>query len=204
MDDVKKQQWRSRAVLLLIVALFFSSFGIAALLRFTGWQPDSHKNFGRLLSPPLDFSAQSFIRADGRPYAWQPERNAWRIVLVSDSPCLAACQKQLDTLHRVWLSRGRHTERIDLLWFAEVPATGAVLKKGGDAAVVESVKAASDVYAPVSGTVTEGNDALEGDPALVNTDPEGEGWFFKLTLSDTSELASLMDAAAYKAFVEAN
>jgi glycine cleavage system H protein len=87
--------------------------------------------------------------------------------------------------------------------FAEVPVPGAELKKGGDAAVVESVKAASDVYAPVSGTVTEGNDALEGDPALVNTDPEGEGWFFKLTLSDTGELASLMDAAAYKAFVEA-
>lgn len=86
--------------------------------------------------------------------------------------------------------------------FAEVPATGATLKQGGDAAVVESVKAASDVYAPVSGTVTEGNDALEGDPALVNSDPEGEGWFFKLTLSDTSELDSLMDAAAYKAFVD--
>jgi glycine cleavage system H protein len=86
--------------------------------------------------------------------------------------------------------------------FAEVPAPGAELKKGGEA-VVESVKAASDVYAPVSGTVTEGNDALEGDPALVNSDPEGEGWFFKLTLSDTSELDSLMDAAAYKAFVEA-
>jgi glycine cleavage system H protein len=87
--------------------------------------------------------------------------------------------------------------------FAEVPAPGAELKKGGDAAVVESVQAASDVYAPVSGTVTEGNDALEGDPALVNSDPEGEGWFFKLTLSDTSELDSLMDADAYKAFVEA-
>jgi glycine cleavage system H protein len=86
--------------------------------------------------------------------------------------------------------------------FAEVPATGATLKKGGDAAVVESVKAASDVYAPVSGTVIEGNDALEGDPALVNSDPEGEGWFFKITLSDTSELDSLMDAAAYKAFVD--
>jgi glycine cleavage system H protein len=86
--------------------------------------------------------------------------------------------------------------------FAEVPATGATLKKGGDAAVVESVKAASDVYAPVSGTVTEGNDALEGDPALVNSDPEGEGWFFKLTLSDTSELDSLMDVTAYKAFVD--
>ena len=86
--------------------------------------------------------------------------------------------------------------------FAEVPATGATLKKGGDAAVVESVKAASDVYAPVSGTVIEGNDALEGDPALVNNDPEGEGWFFKITLSDTSELDSLMDAATYKAFVD--
>ena len=77
-----------------------------------------------------------------------------------------------------------------------------MLKKGGDAAVVESVKAASDVYAPVSGTVTQGNDALDGDPALVNGDPEGEGWFFKLTLSDASELDGLMDDAAYKAFVE--
>lgn len=86
--------------------------------------------------------------------------------------------------------------------FAEVPAVGATLKKGGDAAVVESVKAASDVYAPVSGIVIEGNDALEGDPALVNTDPEGEGWFFKLTLSDTSELDSLMNASAYQAFVD--
>lgn len=86
--------------------------------------------------------------------------------------------------------------------FAEVPAVGAVLKKGGDAAVVESVKAASDVYAPVSGTVTEGNAALGDDPALVNSDPEGEGWFFKVTLSDVSELDSLMDATAYKIFVD--
>jgi glycine cleavage system H protein len=86
--------------------------------------------------------------------------------------------------------------------FAEVPAVGATLKKGGDAAVVESVKAASDVYAPVSGTVTEGNGALEGDPALVNSDPEGEGWFFKLTLNDASELGGLMDVEAYKAFVD--
>jgi glycine cleavage system H protein len=85
--------------------------------------------------------------------------------------------------------------------FAEVPTAGAVLKKGGDAAVVESVKAASDVYAPVSGTVIAGNGALEGDPALVNTDPEGDGWFFKLTLSMPSELESLMDEGAYKAFV---
>lgn len=86
--------------------------------------------------------------------------------------------------------------------FAEVPAVGATLNKGGDAAVVESVKAASDVYAPVSGTVTEGNDALGDDPALVNSDPEGEGWFFKLTLDDLGELDGLMDGAAYKAFVD--
>jgi glycine cleavage system H protein len=87
--------------------------------------------------------------------------------------------------------------------FAEVPAAGATLTKGGDAAVVESVKAASDVYAPVSGTVIEGNDALADDPALVNSDPEGAGWFFKIALSDPSELDGLMDDAAYKAFVEA-
>jgi glycine cleavage system H protein len=86
--------------------------------------------------------------------------------------------------------------------FAEVPAVGAKLSKGGDAAVVESVKAASDVYAPVSGTVTDGNGALADDPALVNSDPEGAGWFFKLNLDDVSELDGLMDAAAYKAFVD--
>ncbi|NJM51509.1 MAG: glycine cleavage system protein GcvH [Sphingomonadales bacterium] len=93
-------------------------------------------------------------------------------------------------------------EQLGDIVFAEVPASGTQLKKGGDAAVVESVKAASDVYAPVSGEVLEGNDALEGDPALVNSDPEGEGWFFKLTLSDPSELEGLMNAAAYKAFVD--
>ena len=86
--------------------------------------------------------------------------------------------------------------------FAEVPAVGASLSKGGDAAVVESVKAASDVYAPVSGIVSEGNDALADDPALVNSDPEGAGWFFKIELDDMSELDGLMDAAAYKAFVD--
>jgi glycine cleavage system H protein len=86
--------------------------------------------------------------------------------------------------------------------FADVPAVGSKLTKGGDAAVVESVKAASDVYAPVSGTVTEGNAALADDPALVNSDPEGAGWFFKLELEDVSQLDGLMDANAYKAFVD--
>jgi glycine cleavage system H protein len=86
--------------------------------------------------------------------------------------------------------------------FVETPQAGASLTKGGDAAVVESVKAASDVYAPVTGTVTEGNPALADDPSLVNSDPEGEGWFFKLTIADQGELDGLMDEAAYKAFVE--
>jgi glycine cleavage system H protein len=86
--------------------------------------------------------------------------------------------------------------------FVEVPPAGTALDKGKEAAVVESVKAASDVYAPVSGAVTEGNAALESDPSLVNTSPETDGWFFKLTLSDPGELDGLMDAAAYKAFVD--
>lgn len=84
--------------------------------------------------------------------------------------------------------------------FVEVPKAGAVLAKGGDAAVVESVKAASDVYSPVSGTVTEGNSAIEDDPALVNSDAEGAGWFFKITLSDPAELEGLMDQGAYADF----
>jgi len=86
--------------------------------------------------------------------------------------------------------------------FVEVPPAGTEVAKGKEAAVVESVKAASDVYAPVSGQVIEGNGALEADPALVNTSPEAEGWFFKLKLSDPAELEGLMDADAYKAFVE--
>lgn len=85
--------------------------------------------------------------------------------------------------------------------FVEVPEEGKQVAKGDDAAVVESVKAASDVYAPVSGTVIEGNGALDGEPALVNEDPEGEGWFFKMTLTDKAELDGLMDEAAYADFV---
>ncbi|WP_221792041.1 glycine cleavage system protein GcvH [Aquisediminimonas sediminicola] len=87
--------------------------------------------------------------------------------------------------------------------FVELPVIGATVTKGGEAAVVESVKAASDVYAPVSGTVTAANDALGDDPALVNSAPEADGWFFKLTLADAGELEGLMDAAAYQAFVAA-
>jgi glycine cleavage system H protein len=85
--------------------------------------------------------------------------------------------------------------------FVEVPDEGKALAKGEEAAVVESVKAASDVYAPISGTVVSGNQNLEEDPALVNTAAETEGWFFKLTIADKGELDGLMDEAAYKAFI---
>ena len=85
--------------------------------------------------------------------------------------------------------------------FVDVPEEGKTVTKGDEAAVVESVKAASDVYSPVSGTVLEGNAALGDNPGLVNEDADGEGWFFKLTLSDPSELEGLMDEAKYEAFV---
>ncbi|MEO5810410.1 MAG: glycine cleavage system protein GcvH [Sphingomicrobium sp.] len=85
--------------------------------------------------------------------------------------------------------------------FAEVPAAGKVLAKGDEAAVVESVKAASDVYAPADGEVTEANAALADDPALINRDPEGEGWFFKLKLADIAQLEGLMDETTYREWV---
>ena len=93
-------------------------------------------------------------------------------------------------------------EQLGDIVFVELPSVGTIIEKGGDAAVVESVKAASDVYAPISGEVTEGNAALEDDPALVNSSPEEEGWFFRMSVSDKDELEGLMKEAAYKAFVE--
>jgi len=86
--------------------------------------------------------------------------------------------------------------------FVEVPEAGRQVAKGDDAAVVESVKAASEVYAPVSGEVVEGNDALEGNTALVNEDADDSGWFFKMKLADQGELDGLMDEAAYTAYVK--
>ncbi len=85
--------------------------------------------------------------------------------------------------------------------FVEIPQTDNEVSQGDEVAVVESVKAASEVYAPASGTITEANTALEEEPALVNQDPEGAGWFFKMTLSDMSEIDALMDEAAYAAHV---
>lgn len=86
--------------------------------------------------------------------------------------------------------------------YVELPKIGATVAKGGQAGVVESVKSASEIYSPVSGEITEVNQALSDDPALVNADPHGAAWFYKIKIGDDSELASLKDEAAYKAYTD--
>jgi len=93
-------------------------------------------------------------------------------------------------------------EQLGDVVYVEVPDAGRKIGAGGEAAVVESVKAASEVYAPVGGEVMAGNDALAGDPSKVNADPEGEGWFFKLKIADKGEFDKLMDRAKYDEFVK--
>ncbi|HWU25023.1 MAG TPA: glycine cleavage system protein GcvH [Rhizomicrobium sp.] len=94
------------------------------------------------------------------------------------------------------------TEQLGDVVFVELPDNGRKVGQGAEAAVVESVKAASEVYAPVAGEVTEANAALVSDPAKVNADPEGEGWFFKLKIADRNEFAKLMTDAQYKEYVK--
>lgn len=92
-------------------------------------------------------------------------------------------------------------EQLGDLVFVELPEAGRAMKKGDTAVVVESVKAASDVYAPVDGEVVEANAALSGDPALVNSAATGDGWLWKMKLADESQLSGLLDEAGYKAHI---
>ena len=92
-------------------------------------------------------------------------------------------------------------EQLGDLVFVELPEVGATFEKGGDAATVESVKAASDVYCPLDGEVVEINQAIVDDPSLVNSDPQGAGWFFKLKLSNVADADTLLDEAAYKELI---
>jgi glycine cleavage system H protein len=94
-------------------------------------------------------------------------------------------------------------EQLGDVVFVELPVVGATFAQGKEAAVVESVKAASDIYAPLSGTIAAVNGGLPDSPSLVNTDPQGDGWFFEITLSTPSELDGLMDEAAYQAHIGA-
>jgi glycine cleavage system H protein len=93
-------------------------------------------------------------------------------------------------------------EQLGDVVFVELPEVGKVYAKGDEAAVVESVKAAAELYAPVSGEVVDANGDLEGNPGLVNEDPEGGAWFIKMKLADVSELEGMMDAEGYAKFVE--
>ena len=92
-------------------------------------------------------------------------------------------------------------EQLGDIVFIELPETGATLGKGDQAGVVESVKAASEIYTPFAGEITEANEALIDSPDTVNAEAEGSGWFFKIKISDMNELEGLMDEAAYKAFI---
>jgi glycine cleavage system H protein len=96
---------------------------------------------------------------------------------------------------------GHAQEQLGDIVFVELPESGREVKKGEEAAVIESVKAASEVYAPVSGEIVEANEELSGEPALVNEDAEGRGWFMKIRLTDKGELEDLMDREAYEAFI---
>ncbi|MBO9420723.1 MULTISPECIES: glycine cleavage system protein GcvH [Stappiaceae] len=93
-------------------------------------------------------------------------------------------------------------EQLGDVVYVELPETGKALSQGDEAAVVESVKAASEVYAPIDGEVTAANDVLADEPAKVNEDPEGAAWFIKMTVGNEGQLADLMDEAAYKAYIE--
>lgn len=93
-------------------------------------------------------------------------------------------------------------EQLGDVVFVELPEAGKTLSQGDEAAVVESVKAASEVYAPIDGEIVEANDALADEPAKVNEDPEGAAWFLKMKIGNADQLSELMDEAAYKAFVE--
>jgi glycine cleavage system H protein len=93
-------------------------------------------------------------------------------------------------------------EQLGDIVFVELPEKGRKVEKGAEAAVVESVKSANEVYAPISGEVAGANDALGADPAKVNADPEGEGWFFKIKIADTSEFKTLMSEAQYAEYVK--
>jgi glycine cleavage system H protein len=93
-------------------------------------------------------------------------------------------------------------EQLGDVVFVELPDVGKAMRKGDEGAVVESVKTASEVYAPATGEIIAVNDALNDDPDLVNTDPTGNGWFFKISISDAADLDDLMDEATYKAFAE--
>jgi len=115
-------QMRSRLTLLLIAALFLGSFFVAATLRFVGWQPSGHRNYGELLQPPVNLATHPLLRADGSTYDWQPNANHWRLLVAPSAECTPACAaRTLDTLNRLWVGQGQKAARLEVLWFGSLP-----------------------------------------------------------------------------------
>lgn len=113
---------RSRWQLLLIAAMFFGSFAVAASLFFSGWKPGTTRNFGEMLNPYPALQGLAVQHADGRAYSWQPEADHWRILVVAPANCGQPCLQLMNALHRVWYSEGRHASRLEVLWMGELPA----------------------------------------------------------------------------------
>ncbi|MEO8000611.1 MAG: hypothetical protein ABI644_01960 [Arenimonas sp.] len=128
-DTARPSQLKSRLILLLIVAMFFSSFLIAWGLRLSGWTPSGSKNLGELIQPPKDLSQAGFLYADGKPYAWETEKHIWRVVVVPGENCQLVCTKMTDTLLRIWETQGRQADRVDVLWFGDLPKDAHTFRK---------------------------------------------------------------------------
>lgn len=122
-------QTRSRIALLVILALFFSSFGVALFLHYTGWEPQSTRNFGSFLEPAGDLTTVELVEADGRAYPWNPRAGVWRVIVVPPAQCASpACVEMVDTLRRVWIAEGRHADKLHVLWLGEVPEGAATFR----------------------------------------------------------------------------
>ncbi len=115
-------QTRSRLTLLLVAVFFLGSFGVAAALFFGGWKPTQTRNFGEMLDPYPRLQDIPLQRADGTPWQWQPVERHWHVVVAPPADCARACVQLLDALQRVWLSEGRHADKLKVLWFGAVPA----------------------------------------------------------------------------------
>jgi len=115
-------QTRSRFILLLVAAMFLGSFGVAATLFFSGWKPSQTRNVGEMLSPYPDLRPVALARADGTPWRWQPTSRHWHVVVAPPADCGAPCLQMLDTLQRIWVSEGRHADKLKVLWFGALPA----------------------------------------------------------------------------------
>ncbi len=113
---------RSRLILLLVALMFLGSFGVAAALFFGGWQPTQTRNVGEMLKPYPDLRDIALFQANGEPWQWQPSERNWHILVDAPADCGAPCSQLLNVLHRVWVSEGRHAERVRVLWFGELPA----------------------------------------------------------------------------------